>query len=70
MAANLDAPSKANGDLRKALFVDCSRKTMCLGGFMAAEYDDLAHTVTAEVQTFADVNVAWLTRMFCSRQQA
>jgi TetR/AcrR family transcriptional repressor of nem operon len=30
---------------------------------MAAEYDDLPETVKTEVQAFADVNVAWLTRM-------
>jgi TetR/AcrR family transcriptional regulator, transcriptional repressor for nem operon len=36
---------------------------MCLCGFMAAEYDDLPDAVKTEVQTFADVNVAWLARM-------
>jgi TetR/AcrR family transcriptional repressor of nem operon len=36
---------------------------MCLCSFMAAEYDDLPDTVKTEVQAFADVNVAWLTRM-------
>lgn len=36
---------------------------MCLGSFMAAEYDDLPDTVKIEVQAFTDVNVAWLTRM-------
>ena len=35
---------------------------MCLSGFMAAEYDDLPEAVKIEVQTFADVNVAWLSR--------
>ncbi|SAL59891.1 TetR family transcriptional regulator [Caballeronia turbans] len=33
---------------------------MCLSSFMAAEYDDLPEAVKKEVQTFADVNVAWL----------
>jgi TetR/AcrR family transcriptional regulator, transcriptional repressor for nem operon len=33
---------------------------MCLCSFMAAEYDDLPEPVKAEVQTFAEVNVAWL----------
>ena len=28
---------------------------------MAAEYDDLAEEVRKEVQSFADVNVAWLS---------
>ena len=30
---------------------------------MAAEYDDLPEPVKKEVQTFADVNVAWLGRI-------
>src|SRR5829696_4547770 len=30
---------------------------MCLGSFMAAEYDDLPAAVKQEVQTFTDVNV-------------
>jgi TetR/AcrR family transcriptional repressor of nem operon len=33
---------------------------------MAAEYDDLPDTAKTEVQTFADVNVAWLTRMLAA----
>lgn len=35
---------------------------MCLGSFMAAEYDDLPAVVQKEVQVFADVNVAWLAK--------
>ena len=30
---------------------------------MAAEYDDLPEPVQKEVQIFADVNVAWLSKM-------
>ena len=30
---------------------------------MAAEYDDLPEPVRAEIRTFADINVAWLSRM-------
>ncbi len=30
---------------------------------MAAEYDDLPEVVKKEVQTFADVNVAWLSKV-------
>jgi TetR/AcrR family transcriptional repressor of nem operon len=44
---------------RKALQTD---NRMCLCSFMAAEYDDLPKQVRREVQTFADVNVAWLSR--------
>jgi len=36
---------------------------ICLSSFMAAEYDDLPHPVKAEVQCFADVNVAWLGKL-------
>jgi len=36
---------------------------MCLSGFMAAEYDDLPETVKKEIQIFADVNVAWLSKV-------
>ena len=45
---------------RKALESD---NRMCLCSFMAAEYDDLPETVKKEVQTFADVNVAWLSKV-------
>jgi TetR/AcrR family transcriptional repressor of nem operon len=30
---------------------------------MAAEYDDLPEAVKKEVQTFADVNIAWLSKV-------
>jgi TetR/AcrR family transcriptional repressor of nem operon len=33
---------------------------LCLGSFLGAEYDDLPEQVRTEVQTFADVNIAWL----------
>jgi TetR/AcrR family transcriptional repressor of nem operon len=33
---------------------------------MAAEYDDLPEEVKQEVQTFADVNVAWLSRVLAA----
>jgi TetR/AcrR family transcriptional repressor of nem operon len=45
---------------RKALEKD---NRMCLCSFMAAEYDDLPEAVKQEVQTFADVNVAWLSKL-------
>ena len=40
-----------------------SENRLCLSSFMAAEYDDLPEAVKKEVQTFADVNVAWLSRV-------
>jgi TetR/AcrR family transcriptional repressor of nem operon len=48
------------GVFRKALEGD---NRMCLCSFMAAEYDDLPEAVKREVQTFGDVNVAWLSRL-------
>ena len=69
-AANLEALSAAMGDPTKALqaYPGLFRRSleednrMCLCSFMAAEYDDLPDAVKIEVQAFADVNVAWLSR--------
>jgi TetR/AcrR family transcriptional regulator, transcriptional repressor for nem operon len=36
---------------------------ICLCSFMSAEYDDLPEPVKKEVLAFADVNVAWLTKV-------
>lgn len=40
-----------------------SENRLCLGSFMSAEYDDLPDIVTKQVQAFADVNVAWLSKV-------
>ena len=56
----LDAVRRYPQTFRKALETG---NRMCLCSFMAAEHDDLPEPVKAEVQTFADVNVAWLARM-------
>jgi TetR/AcrR family transcriptional regulator, transcriptional repressor for nem operon len=69
-AAKLEALSKANSDPIKALraYPGIFRRSleednrMCLASFMAAEYDDLPDLVKIEVQTYADVHVAWLTK--------
>jgi TetR/AcrR family transcriptional repressor of nem operon len=73
-AANLEALSAATDDPIKALqaYPGLFRRSleadnrMCLCSFMAAEYDDLPDAVKTEVQAFADVNVAWLTRMLAA----
>src|ERR1700754_12540 len=73
-AARLEDLSTASGDPKKALkaYPGIFRRTleadnrMCLASFMAAEYDDLPDAVKAEVQSYADVNVAWLTRMLAA----
>jgi TetR/AcrR family transcriptional repressor of nem operon len=36
---------------------------LCLFSFMAAEYQDLPEEVKSEVLAFADINVAWLTKV-------
>jgi len=36
---------------------------LCLFSFMAAEYQDLPEEVKSEVLAFADINVAWLTKL-------
>jgi TetR/AcrR family transcriptional repressor of nem operon len=40
-----------------------SANRICLCTFMSAEYDDLPDPVKKEVQAFADVNVAWLSKV-------
>jgi TetR/AcrR family transcriptional repressor of nem operon len=40
-----------------------SSNRLCLCSFMSAEYDDLPEPVKKEVQAFADVNVAWLSKV-------
>jgi TetR/AcrR family transcriptional repressor of nem operon len=73
-AANLEALSASTADPKKALeaYPGLFRRSleeenrMCLCSFMAAEYDDLPDAVKTEVQAFADVNVAWLTRMLAA----
>jgi TetR/AcrR family transcriptional repressor of nem operon len=56
----VDALRRYPGTFRLALAND---NRMCMCSYMAAEYDDLPESVQKEVQLFADVNVAWLSRM-------
>jgi TetR/AcrR family transcriptional repressor of nem operon len=70
-AAALEAMLDETPDPARCLrqYPDMFRKSLesdnrlCLCSFMAAEYVDLPETVKKEVQTFADVNVAWLSRV-------
>ncbi len=70
-AAVLEAISAEIADPNRCLhnYPDTFRKSLesenrlCLGSFMAAEYENLPDPVKKEVQTFADVNVAWLSRV-------
>jgi TetR/AcrR family transcriptional repressor of nem operon len=47
------------GTFRVALEND---NRICLCSFMTAEFDDLPENVKREVETFTDVNVAWLSK--------
>lgn len=47
------------GTFRAALAND---NRICLCSFMTAEFDDLPESVKREVETFTDVNVAWLSK--------
>ncbi len=64
LSGSTDNPVKAlqayPGLFRRALE---ENNRMCLCSFMTAEVDDLPEAVKAEVQAFADVNIAWLTKM-------
>jgi TetR/AcrR family transcriptional repressor of nem operon len=69
--AALEALSAESSDPIRSLrqYPDTFREALendnriCLCSFMAAEYDDLPGPVKKEVQIFADVNVAWLSKM-------
>lgn len=62
-AAPLSALHQYPHTFRKALEND---NRMCLCSFMAAEHDDLPEAVRKEVRAFADVNVAWLSKVLCA----
>ncbi len=70
-AAALEAMSAETPDPIRCLrrYPDVFRRAlekdnrMCLCSIMAAEYDDLPDPVKREVQTFADINVAWLSKL-------
>lgn len=42
---------------------------LCLGSFMAAEYEDLPESVRIEIQAFTDINVAWLSRVLSTADE-
>jgi TetR/AcrR family transcriptional repressor of nem operon len=43
-----------------------SDNRICLASFMGAEHNDLPARVKKEVQAFADVNIAWLSKVLCA----
>src|ERR1700730_4216141 len=70
-AAHLESMLAGTSDPVRCLhqYPDIFRKSlesdnrMCLCSFMAAEHDDLPEAVKKQVPTFADVNIAWLSRV-------
>lgn len=74
-AAELEAMSDKSKDPAELLsqYPEIFRRSlengnrMCLCSFMAAEFDDLPEAVKNEVQTFTDINVAWLTKALAAR---
>ena len=70
-AAELDAMLAEIGDPIRCLqrYPELFRRSLadgnrlCLCSFMSAEYADLPEVVQVEAQAFADVHIAWLTRV-------
>ena len=69
--ADLEAMLAETSDPLRCLrrYPDVFRKSLengnrlCLCSFMSAEFGDLPEAVRKEVQAFADINVAWLSRV-------
>ncbi|RUZ69327.1 TetR/AcrR family transcriptional regulator, partial [Mesorhizobium sp. M7A.F.Ca.US.006.01.1.1] len=76
IARDLDAISAEARDPIDALrrYPDIFRASLkrdnriCLSSFMATEYDELPEAVLKEVQAFADVNVAWLSKQLTAAE--
>jgi TetR/AcrR family transcriptional repressor of nem operon len=77
-AAALAAISAETPDPLEALqrFPEIFRRSLeadnrlCLGSFMGAETDNLPSAMTLEMQSFADVNIAWLTKLLLAAKVA
>jgi TetR/AcrR family transcriptional repressor of nem operon len=66
-AKPLDALRRYPETFRFALEND---NRICLCTFMSAQFDDLPDSVRAEIQIFADVNVAWLKKVLIAAKVA
>jgi TetR/AcrR family transcriptional repressor of nem operon len=61
ISTNARSPTEALQQYPRIFRLSLERNNrMCLSSFMATEHDELPEPVLKEVQTFADVNVAWL----------
>jgi TetR/AcrR family transcriptional regulator, transcriptional repressor for nem operon len=56
----IDALRRFPEIFRRSLEAD---NRLCLGSFMGAETDNLPGEMTKEIQAFAEVNIAWLTKL-------
>lgn len=61
----LDALHRFPEIFRRSLEAD---NRLCLGSFMGAEKDNLPVELTKEIQTFADVNIAWLNKLLLAAE--
>jgi TetR/AcrR family transcriptional repressor of nem operon len=66
-AKPLDALRNYPETFRWALVND---NRICLCSFMSAQFDDVPDEVRKEVQTFTDVNIAWLQKVLIAAKRA
>jgi TetR/AcrR family transcriptional repressor of nem operon len=66
-AKPLDALRRYPETFRWALAND---NRICLCSFMSAQFDDVPDEVRKEVQTFTDVNIAWLKKILIAAKRA
>jgi TetR/AcrR family transcriptional repressor of nem operon len=66
-AKPLDALRRYPETFRWALAND---NRICLCSFMSAQFDDVPDEVRKEVQTFTDVNIAWLKKVLIAAKRA
>jgi len=61
----IDALRRFPEIFRRSLEAD---NRLCLASFVGAETDNLPSEMTTEIQAFADVNIAWITRLLTSAE--
>src|SRR5471030_1811282 len=61
----IDALRRFPEIFRRSLEAD---NRLCLASFVGAETDNLPGEMTTEIQTFADVNIAWLTKLLTAAE--
>ena len=61
----IDALRRFPEIFRRSLEAD---NRLCLASFVGAETDNLPSEMTKEIQAFADVNIAWITRLLTTAE--